>query len=161
MNDRPAGKVLDIATGPGQPNISVAKAFPDATVVLSDVSEDMLAKATAASKDLPNTSTVIANAEDLPYGDNEFDVVTCCYGYMFCEDKAKALQESYRVLKPGGMLVATTWDKLDFEVDEGHNDRSAWRDPPPLPKPHEHARTRYDGRPGHKRLAQGNEGFSL
>ena len=114
MNDRPAGKVLDIATGPGQPGISVAKAFPDATIVLSDVSEDMLAKATAASKDLPNTSTVIANAEDLPYGDNEFDVVTCCYGYMFCEDKAKALQESYRVLKPGGMLVATTWDKLDF-----------------------------------------------
>merc|ERR1719473_850726 len=69
MADRPSGKVLDIATGPGQPGISVAKAFPDATVVLSDVSEDMLAKATAASKDMPNTSTVIANAEDLPYGD--------------------------------------------------------------------------------------------
>ena len=44
--------------------------------------------------------------EDLPFDDNKFDVITCCYGYMFCEDKLKALQESYRVLKTGGMLVA-------------------------------------------------------
>jgi SAM-dependent methyltransferase len=114
LSRNPTGRVLDIATGPGQPGISIAQIFPEADVILSDVSEDMLTKAKDNSKDVPNAMTVIADAENLQYGDNEFDVVSCCYGYMFCEDKAKALRESYRVLKPGGVLVATTWDKLEF-----------------------------------------------
>ena len=39
-------------------------------------------------------------------------VVTCCYGYMFPTEKETALAETLRVLKPGGTLVATTWDIL-------------------------------------------------
>lgn len=53
------------------------------------------------------------NMEDLArYPDGSFDVATCCYGYMFPADKTRALSETLRVLKPGGHLVATTWDRL-------------------------------------------------
>ena len=72
-------------------------------------------KAEVALKDIPNVSPLLANAEDLSgIDDNSIDVVTCCYGYMFPGDKDKALSETYRVLKPGGSLVATTWVKLDM-----------------------------------------------
>ena len=46
------------------------------------------------------------------FADNSFDVVTSCYGYMFVEDKQKAFEETFRVLKPGGTLVATYWRYL-------------------------------------------------
>lgn len=58
---------------------------------------------------------LLANAEDLStIDDNSMDIVTCCYGYMFPADKDKALEETFRVLKPGGTLIATTWDKVDM-----------------------------------------------
>jgi ubiquinone/menaquinone biosynthesis C-methylase UbiE len=46
-----------------------------------------------------------ADAQDLPFQTDSVDIVTCCYGYMFPEDKELALAETYRVLKPGGTLV--------------------------------------------------------
>ena len=58
----PNAKVLDIATGPGQPGISIAKNFPKAEIFLLDVSEDMLAMAKENAKDVPNSTTVLANA---------------------------------------------------------------------------------------------------
>ena len=54
-------------------------------------------------KDVPNVTPLLANAEDLStIDDNSMDIVTCCYGYMFPADKDKALEETFRVLKPGG-----------------------------------------------------------
>ena len=46
--------------------------------------------------------------------DNSFDVVTACYGYMFPDDKARALRETHRVLKPGGKLIATYWLEMQM-----------------------------------------------
>lgn len=106
--------VLDIASGPGEPAITIAKALPGARVVASDVSEDMVASAAAATAAAPNVESVLADAQDLAYGDATFDAVTCCYGYMFPTDKALALAETRRVLVPGGVLVATTWDRVDL-----------------------------------------------
>ena len=66
-------------------------------------------------KDVPNVTPLLANAEDLStIDDNSMDIVTCCYGYMFPADKDKALEETFRVLKPGGTLIATTWDRVDM-----------------------------------------------
>ena len=50
--------------------------------------------------------------------DASYDVVTCCYGYMFPTEKETALAETLRVLKPGGTLVATTWDILSVPARE-------------------------------------------
>jgi len=49
------------------------------------------------------------------FADNSFDVVTSCYGYMFVDDKQKAIDETCRVLKPGGTLVATYWRTLPLQ----------------------------------------------
>ena len=107
--------ILDIATGPGEPAISVAKRLPNATVIASDLSEDMIKIASKAGEGVDNFKTVVCNAEDLSqFESNSIDIVTCCYGYMFPTDKPAAMSESYRVLKSGGTLIATTWDVLDF-----------------------------------------------
>lgn len=107
--------ILDIASGPGQPGISIAEAMPGATIFVTDASEDMIEKAKAASAHLPNVTVSVTDAENLAeFADHSVDVVTCCYGYMFPKDKDKALAETYRVLKPGGSLIATTWDDLDI-----------------------------------------------
>ena len=107
--------VLDLASGPGEPAATIARALPGADVLATDVSEDMVASAASATADLPNVSARVADAQALDgFGDGTVDVVTCCYGYMFPTDKAAALAETLRVLKPGGLLVATTWDRVDM-----------------------------------------------
>jgi len=106
--------ILDLASGPGEPALTIAKLKPQAHVVATDVSEDMVASALKASDGLSNFRAEVADAQALKYEDNSFDAVTCCYGYMFPSDKMLALQETLRVLKPGGILVATTWDQVDM-----------------------------------------------
>ena len=106
-------QVLDLATGPGEPAETIARQFPEASVVATDVSPDMLAIAREKTATLPHMTTQLANMEHLEqFEDNTFDIVTCCYGFMFPQDKDQALRESYRVLKPGGKLVATTWNRV-------------------------------------------------
>lgn len=54
--------------------------------------------------------------EDLPYGDATFDLVVCQQGLQFFKDREKSVQEIYRVLKPGGRLVANVWHGLDYHT---------------------------------------------
>jgi len=105
--------VLDLASGPGEPATTLAKTFPDLQIIATDVSPDMVQIASSNTALLGNIQVEQANMENLPYEDNMFDIVTCCYGYMFPEDKEKALAETYRVLKPGGSLIATVWSHMN------------------------------------------------
>lgn len=107
--------ILDLASGPAEPAKTIAAALPHAKVIATDVSEDMVKAAQAATKDTKNVSAAVADAQDLSaYADGSIDAVTCCYGYMFPTDKPQALRETFRVLRPGGLLVATTWDSVDM-----------------------------------------------
>jgi SAM-dependent methyltransferase len=114
-------KILDLASGPGEPAATFAKHFPSASVVSTDLSEAMHMKAKALAVDIPNMEAQIADMQDLvDFHDDEFHVVSCSYGFMFPPDKEKALQETFRVLKPGGILVSTTWNcvpHLDMMAD--------------------------------------------
>jgi SAM-dependent methyltransferase len=57
----------------------------------------------------------IADIQALPFENGSFDLVFCQYGYMFCSDKAKAFDESNRVLKSKtGRLFALVWDKIEL-----------------------------------------------
>ena len=112
--DRP--KILDLATGPGQPALTLAQTYPNAHVNATDLSDDFISKVKAqvGTLGLTNVEPSVVDLQDLDkFSDNQFDIVTCCYGYMFAEDKVKALSETFRVLKPGGSLIATTWDERD------------------------------------------------
>jgi len=108
----PGLHVLDIASGTGEPSLTVAEAVgPQGRVVASDLVPEMLkfAEENAASRGLRNVEFHPANAEHLPFPDRHFDRVTCRFGIMFIPDIQRALGEMRRVLKPGGRVSFVTW----------------------------------------------------
>jgi SAM-dependent methyltransferase len=106
-------RALDLATGPGEPAETIALQFPDSTVVATDLSPDQVKIAQEKTATLPHMTAQVADMENLvDFQECSFDIVTCCYGFMFPPDIQKAVSESYRVLKPGGTLIATTWNRV-------------------------------------------------
>ena len=105
--------VLEIAAGTGRVTRHIRERIPPpAKLIASDISEDMLAVAKQKLNHL-NIEWQNIDAQQLPFDDNSIDLVVCCFGYMFVPDKPKAFAEAYRVLKPGGLFLFTTWDKLE------------------------------------------------
>ncbi|HST48702.1 class I SAM-dependent methyltransferase [Jatrophihabitans sp.] len=102
---------LDIASGTGEPGLSVAKLAPRGRVVLTDLSPEMLAVAArrAKAQGTTNIETKVCSADDLPFPDATFDSVSVRFGYMFFPDLARATAEFARVLEPGGRLCASVW----------------------------------------------------
>jgi enediyne biosynthesis protein CalE5 len=109
---RPGMRVLDLASGTGEPALTLAAAVaPDGHVTATDLVPEMLATAeeVARERGLDNISFKQADAEDLPFPDESFDVVTCRFGVMFFPDPARALREVRRVLKPDGRVALLAW----------------------------------------------------
>ena len=104
---------LDIASGTGEPGLSVAKLTPKGRVVLTDLSPEMLdvAARRATAQGIANIETKVCSADDLPFDDATFDSVSVRFGYMFFPDMAKATAEFVRVLKSGGRLSSSVWVK--------------------------------------------------
>ncbi|MDX6283608.1 MAG: hypothetical protein QOH03_4679 [Kribbellaceae bacterium] len=102
---------LDIASGTGEPGLSIARLSPTGRVVLTDLSAEMLDVATrrAEAQGIGNIETLVCSADDLLFDDATFDSVSVRFGYMFFPDMAKATAEFARVLKPGGRLAASVW----------------------------------------------------
>src|SRR5437016_9599884 len=102
---------LDIASGTGEPGLTVATLAPRGHVVLTDLATEMLEIATrrAEGKGITNFETRVCSADDLPFDDATFDSVSVRFGYMFFPDLAKATAEFARVLKPGGRLCSSVW----------------------------------------------------
>lgn len=129
-----SGILVDLASGPGEPAFTLASQLPFLSVISTDISSDMVDAASAKAASIHNMKALLVDVQDLSaFETNSVDVVTCCYGFMFPQDKHKALSETYRVLKPGGSLVATYW----LNVDTIHIVLDMLRavlnsDPPPL-----------------------------
>ena len=105
---------LELASGTGRVTRHLRNILLSTTkLIASDISHDMLAIAKEKLKAL-DISWEIIDANQLPFEDGSIDLVVCCFGYMFVPDKLKAFGEAYRVLRPGGMLLFTTWDKLEL-----------------------------------------------
>src|SRR3954447_19655275 len=102
---------LDVASGTGEPGLSIAKLAPKGRVVLTDLSGEMLEVAArrAAAQGITNIETQVCGADDLPFDDATFDSISVRFGYMFFPDMAKATAELARVLKPGGHLCSSVW----------------------------------------------------
>jgi demethylmenaquinone methyltransferase/2-methoxy-6-polyprenyl-1,4-benzoquinol methylase len=96
----PGVQILDIAAGPGSSSEPLHKA--GATVFATDFSEGMLA---VGRKTRPYLNFSKADALNLPFEANRFDVVTISYGLRNTADYPKALAEALRVTKPGGRMV--------------------------------------------------------
>jgi demethylmenaquinone methyltransferase/2-methoxy-6-polyprenyl-1,4-benzoquinol methylase len=101
-------RVLDLATGTGDLAIMIAKTHPDVTVVGSDPSEGMLSvgrEKVVASRLKSRVVLESGDAQALPYEDQSFDAVTMAFGIRNVPDRAKALREIARVVKPGGRIA--------------------------------------------------------
>ena len=111
---RPSGDahILDIASGTGEPGLTIASMLAEGKVTLTDLSDDMLkiARENAAKRNIKNIETVACDVCELPFPDNSFDGISCRFGFMFFPDMQLAANEMYRVLKPGGRLATSVWD---------------------------------------------------
>jgi ubiquinone/menaquinone biosynthesis C-methylase UbiE len=104
---------LEVAAGTGRVTRHIRERIsPAAKLIASDISDEMLDE---AKKKLSHLAIEWRNidAQQLPFNDNSIDLVVCCFGYMFVPDKQKAFAAAYRVLRPGGMFLFTTWDRLE------------------------------------------------
>jgi len=104
--------VLDIASGTGEPALTIATMLTTGKVVLTDVADEMLAvaKENAALRGVTNIETVVCDVCELPFPDNSFDSISCRFGFMFFPDMLMAAKEMVRVLKPGGKIATAVWD---------------------------------------------------
>lgn len=109
---KPGERVLDVATGPGEPALTIAGAVgPSGSVLGIDLAERMveLAREQAKAQDRPNAEFRVMDAENLDLPDASFDLVVCRFGLQIVTDPDRAVAEAYRVLRPGGRIVATVW----------------------------------------------------
>jgi demethylmenaquinone methyltransferase/2-methoxy-6-polyprenyl-1,4-benzoquinol methylase len=106
---RPGQRALDVAGGTGDLAAGLLRQVgKSGSVVLSDINPHMLEVGRDRLLDagfVGNVECLVADAERLPFEDNEFNCVTIGFGLRNVTDKAAALKSMHRVLKPGGQLL--------------------------------------------------------
>jgi len=112
---RPGQTILDLAGGTGDlTRLMAPLTGPGGHVVLSDINAAMLDNGRRALLDRGisgNVSFARINAEQLPFPDNSFDLVTIAFGLRNVTDKQHALQAMQRVLRPGGRLLVLEFSR--------------------------------------------------
>jgi ubiquinone/menaquinone biosynthesis C-methylase UbiE len=106
-------RVLDIATGIGEPALSAAERVgPSGRVVATDVSTRMLdvARRRAVALGFANVEFIEWDAERPGFADGSFDAVLCRWGLESLSDPSNALVEIRRMLVPNGPFAAAVWD---------------------------------------------------
>ena len=111
---RDPGDVLEIACGTGLVTRRLRDRLdPARRLVASDLSKPMLDYARASLAGIKGIEWREADATKLPFGDAEFGAVVCALGFMFVPDKPAAFREARRVMKSGGHLYFSTWDRIE------------------------------------------------
>ena len=112
--------VLDLAGGTGDIAALMSKRVgTNGRVVLSDINPSMLEVGRQRLEDQGisgNVSYALVNAEQLPFGDGEFDAVTIAFGLRNVTNKDAALREMYRVLRPGGKAMILEFSEVQPEM---------------------------------------------
>ena len=112
---RPGQRILDIAGGTGDLTMQFSRLVGETgEVVLADINASMLTVGRDRLLDrgyAGNIRFVQANAEQLPFPDHYFDVITIAFGLRNVTDKDKALRDMTRILKPGGRLLVLEFSK--------------------------------------------------
>jgi demethylmenaquinone methyltransferase/2-methoxy-6-polyprenyl-1,4-benzoquinol methylase len=120
---KPGMRVLDIAGGTGDLALAFArKVGPDGEVVHTDINQAMLSTGRDRLLDagvvLP---TVVCDAEQLPFADDYFDVVSVAFGLRNMTHKDQALREMRRVLKPGGKLLVLEFSRVAQPLEKPYD----------------------------------------
>ena len=104
--------VLDVATGPGEPALTICRRVgPRGLVAGVDFSPSMLRRARTRARTLGvgNVQFHEMDAERLSFPDLTFDRVVCRFGLMLMPNAERALAEMHRVLVPGGLVAVAVW----------------------------------------------------
>ncbi|WP_067468157.1 class I SAM-dependent methyltransferase [Nocardia amamiensis] len=105
----PASQVVDVAAGPG--TLSMLAAEQVAVVEAIDFSEPMIGRLAkdAAAAGLTNIRAQVGDGQDLPFESDRFDAGFSMFGLMFFPERARGFAELFRVLRPGGTAVVSSW----------------------------------------------------
>lgn len=134
----PGQRLLDVAAGAGEQSIAAARRVgPTGSVLATDISPNILkfAEEMASHAKLDNIQTQVMDGENLMADDKSFDVVYSRVGLIYFPNQQRALQEAYRVLKPGGRIAAVVYstpDKNEFFSIPISIIRQRAKLPPPL-----------------------------
>ena len=109
--ENPPQNIIDVGCGIGGSTLYLAQKFDAwATGITLSPVQASRAKERAAEAGCDDlVSFTVANALDMPFEDNSFDLVWSLESGEHMPDKTKFLQECYRVLKPGGKMIMVTW----------------------------------------------------
>lgn len=105
--------ILDLACGPGMYARPLAQTLHSGTVVGLDISLPMLGYTTwkAQTEGISNLLLIHGSAKDLPFPDNQFDVINCC-GALHLFPEPSTMQGIFRVLNPGGRFTVAAARQL-------------------------------------------------
>jgi SAM-dependent methyltransferase len=108
----PGMRVLDVASGMGEPSLRAARRVgPSGFVLGTDLVDGMLevARETALAQGLSNIEFRAADAETLELPEHSFDAATVRWGLMYMPRPERALERMWRALRPSGLLVCACW----------------------------------------------------
>lgn len=105
--------VLELACGTGRVTKHLLSLIPkNGQLTVSDLNPDMITITKKRVED-KKLKWQVVDAQDLPFGENNFDTIVCQFGVMFFPDKPKAFREAHRVLQKDGLFIFNTWDSVD------------------------------------------------
>jgi ubiquinone/menaquinone biosynthesis C-methylase UbiE len=114
LEPRPGMRVLETACGTGiVTRRLLAHLGGQGRLVATDLNDAMLAYAELHVPTRDGLEWRAADATHLPFDDRAFDAVVCQFGVMFFPDRAAGMAEAFRVLRPGGRVLVSVWDRLE------------------------------------------------
>ena len=116
VDPRPGDTILELAAGTGETGFLVADRLgTDGRIICTDFSEGMVqaAQRVATERRLANVECRMIDAQAIDLPDTSVDGVVSRFGLMLVADPRRALQESLRVLRPGGRLAYAVWGAID------------------------------------------------
>lgn len=117
---KPGMKILELGAGNGALwSQNIAKVPNNITVVVSDISEGILADAKKEIGDHSQFQYAVFDAQKIPFADNTFDLIIANHMLFYCDDIPQTLREVQRVLKPGASFACSTYsDKHMHEITD-------------------------------------------
>ena len=112
---RPGQKLLDVAGGTGDISFKFLKRAGSGHATVLDITENMLIegrKRAETDQILDRLDWIVGDAMFLPFADNSFDVYTISFGIRNVTQPQEALNEAFRVLRPGGRLMVLEFSQI-------------------------------------------------
>lgn len=127
---QPGLRVLDVGCGPGSITLELAQRVAPSQVIGIDSSQSVIAQAQEAARGAGDKTTRFetADAMNLPYADDSFDIVHAHQVLQHVPDPVGLLREMARVTRPGGLVAARDADYEAMTWAPAHPGLTRWLD---------------------------------